>query len=356
MTELVYILFLFALLFLCVLILLSLFLLVQKIILNIREKRKNAYKSIIFPEIIRYITKGEKSTYRLLDKSSNKWKRSIIIEIIYNLSTVIKSKSEFDRLHHLCDQIGLTDEIHKQILDHRWWIATEATRKVGKLQIVKFITIIKNNLYSEEFDLWTASARALKDIGASGDLIEFMIKQEHEVTFQTLERMTDMLKRGAESDIDLIHQHIDQVSDPLKGLLLDLLGYRKSVKSLPIIEYYLNDSNRDIRIRALKSISEIRLTSRADLILERLQVDDWAEQLAAVRASRSCAIVSALPILEKLVSHNNWWLRLRSVQAIASFGKEGRNRLDWISNNHHDRFARDMASIVLDYQTFGEAV
>jgi hypothetical protein len=356
MTELVYVLFVFTLLFFCILIFLSLFLLIQKLILNIREKRRKLYKSTIFPEIIRYITKGEKSAYRLLDKSMNKWKRSIIIDIIYNLSTVIKSESEFDRLHHLCDQIGLTGDIHKQILDHRWWVATDATRKAGKLQIHKVIPVIKKNLYAKEFDLWTASARALKNIGVSGDLIQFMINREHEVTFQTLERMADMLKRGDESDIDLIHQHIDEVSDPLKGLFLDLLGYRKSVKSLPVIEYYLEHSNRDIRIKALKSISEIRLTSRADLIIECLQVDDWSEQLMAVRASKSCAIVSSLPILEKLVSHNNWWVRLRSVQAIASFGYEGKKRLDWISKNHHDQFARDMASIVLEDEAFGEVV
>ena len=343
---LIYIVLLFSFLLLFILISLFLYLIFNKATDKYFEKKKVKYRKKISPFLNLYLSNDNIPLNRLF-LTKKKWKRDIIIEFLYNKSATTKNEEEMIKISGLCKSIGLTDELSKRLKSKNWWIVADATRKVGRLKLTELTPLLLNNLQSSEYDVWTTSARALGNMGQINYLIKLLIEKESTLERWSLIRIGDILIQANQGDFDIIIDHLDNVSALLKGIFIETLGKRKAVKALPVIEKYLESDNIELRLKALKAIGEIGITSNENKILELISSSNWLEAVMAIQTAQKCSIRQSIPILLTLISNQNWWVRLRSAEAIYSFGIIGKEKLLWISRFHEDPYAKNMAEKVL---------
>lgn len=335
-----------------VIILFFFYLLLQKWMSNRLEKKKEAFEKSILPAMIRYVADADVH-FRPVNRRSVAWKRDVITDVLYQLASVIKEPEEFQRLHTLTKDIGLSDELLQRMQHRSPWIVAEATRNAGKLQLPEAIPIMKQNLMSSHFDVWTASARALSRMGETKYLIDYLVREEQSLSQPMLARLMHMLKDSKEEDLIEIERSVEPSPDSMKGWLLEILGYRQSFKSLPLIERYAIEGEGEVRLQAMRALSEMKMTTKEREIIEYLQSDNWSLKLMAIRVVRECKIMSAIPYLEEMVGDPNWWIRLRSVNALGAFGPRGQEILRRIGASHEDPYARDIAVAYLEDRRLG---
>ncbi len=348
----IYLLMVFIVFIASILIFLFIYLVINKSIIIIKNYLISKYSNDIYPYINMYISGQEPKIPRVL-LTKEKWKQDIIIDLLINKTLNIKSNEEKLRVNYLSKIIGLTNKLKIELLSNKVWIVTDATRKIGRLRIQELAPIIYSNLSSTEYDLWTASARALSVMGKKDLLVKFLINNENKLTKWSVIRINDFLNTGENEHIDIMLENVDKVSPLLRNIFIETFGKRKIVVSLPIIEEYIYSNNIEERIKALKAIGDIGITTRGDRIIDILENGNWTEKLMAIYAIQSCYIRKAVPLLIDLISDNNWWIRLRSAEALFNFGQIGLEKLKWTSLYHDDKYARDMAAKVLQDKKIG---
>lgn len=339
--------------FILLLILSSLFIYLtfNKFIRRFLDKKKINYRSKIYPLLNLYISTDSQYINRVF-YTKKKWKREIIIDILYEKILATKNQDMLDSINRIYKELGLIDELASNLKDKRWWIVAENTRKVGNLKIIELVPIIYKNLHSTNYDVWTSSARALSKMGKNSLLIEFLLENDGSLKRWSVIRIGDMLDDEGEGDLDLMLDSLEEASPLLKGIFIETIGKRKAVKALPIIELYLDSDDVEIRIKALKAIGDIGLTTQEDKILTLMYSDNWIEKVMAIRIVKNSSLQRAIPTLEKLLTNSNWWIRLRAAEALYSFGTIGIERLEQIREKHDDPYARDMAKKVLQDKEF----
>lgn len=349
--ELFYILILFNIVVASFLVGLLFFLLIRKVAYNYLQEKKRKYYNFIYPKVSNYITLGNLEHFRTF-LPNKEWKREVFMGILLHLCSTLKSADELYRIKSLVDSNGLQEELGKQLQDKKWWIAAEATRKVGKLRLDNLIPLVLKNLHSVHYDLWTSSARALSLMNKNKYIIQFLIEHGEGLKPSVIIRLGDMLMQGEDIDVDIILDHFTKVDPVVQNVFIEILGKRKEYRILPFIEDYLQSEDTEMRLKALKSIAELGMTTREKKIIALLSIDFWTEKVMAIRVVQSCSIKRALPKLVELLSDPNWWVRLRAAEAISSFGKEGIAKLTWASHSHSDKYARHMAMRVLEAKQF----
>lgn len=323
----------------------------NKFISKFIDIKRSNYRKKIYPLLNIYLAADSEYINRVF-YTKKRWKREIIIDILYEKILVTKSKELLDSINRLYKELGLIDELASNLRDKRWWIVADTTRRIGNLRIVELVPIIYSNLSSSNYDVWTSSARALSKMGKNTLLIKFLLENDRKLEKWSVIRIGDMLDNEGDGDLDLMLDSLEDASSLLKGIFIEAIGERKAVKALPVIEQYLDSDDSEIRITAFKAIGDIGLTTQQEKVISLLYSDNWVEIVMAIRIVKESSLRVAIPILEQLMTNSNWWIRLRASEALFSFGTIGIERLEQIRAKHNDPYARDMANKVLQDKDF----
>lgn len=319
---------------------------------NVLQKKKNSYFHVIQEKMILYITCKNTSLFESFN-FQKKWEREVVVDILLHVSTVLKGKEEFARIAEISDIIGLTNELREAIKHEKWWISAEATRKAGKLKLTCLEEIITENLFSDNYDLWMTSARALSFMNQHKLLILFFMKNEKKIPKWSVMRMVDMFKNISEADCQFLIANFDELSPIYQGLLIEVLGKRKIMFALHHIEAFLESENFELRLKSMKAIAELGITSQSAKVKNLLTSESWIEKVNSILIIKNCNIKEALNDIAALVSDQNWWVRYRAAEALFSFGERGITTLEHIKYFHKDSYARDMAERILLDKSLG---
>lgn len=120
-------------------------------------------------------------------------------------------------------------------------------------------------------------------------------------------------------------------------------GYQRAEATLK--EYILHSQEQELRIRALKTWSQLQLGFFNGIALA-MQDPDWEIRVAAVTALGSSGDVDQAHLARYLLRDSNWWVRLRAAQTMLKLC--AREELQTILDNPlEDRYAQDMLRYVL---------
>jgi hypothetical protein len=132
------------------------------------------------------------------------------------------------------------------------------------------------------------------------------------------------------------------------GLLVEMAG-RLLLRGLyPDIVGFAGHGDKEIRIRTARALGRLLVPGSAK-VLSGLAADGaWEVQAQAVRSLGSLQDWKTLPILAKSLFSPHWHVRYNAGYGLAAFGLIGILQLQEISRQREDRFAADMAAMVLD--------
>ncbi len=132
------------------------------------------------------------------------------------------------------------------------------------------------------------------------------------------------------------------------GLLIEMAG-RLLLRGLyPDVVGFARHGDKEIRIRTARALGRLLVPGSAK-VLSGLAADGaWEVQAQAVRSLGSLQDWRTLPILAKALFSPHWHVRYNAGYGLAAFGLIGILQLQEISRQREDRFAADMAAMVLD--------
>ncbi|WP_349410329.1 hypothetical protein [Pseudalkalibacillus sp. SCS-8] len=323
------------------------YLVIRKTIRNHYVRKKVAYYLYIYPKVIRQIEEG--ATPRIIGVHS-KWKREVLRNVLIEAASIFKGKEEMDQIHVLSDTIGLTKDLEKKLNDKKWWIAADATRVVGRLRLKSLAPALIQNITSEHYDLWASSARALSHMDYHKVLIEFIFENEKKLNEWSIIRIIDMLKDLSEENVEIIIEKMESCSPSLKSLFIEILGKSRAYTALSHIEKYLDSHESELRVKALRALTDLNMTTRPEKVISFLESENWIERLSATLAVKACRLREGITQLVPLLADANWWIRYRAAETLYAFGTIGIRKLVDVQNHHEDKFAREMAERILSNQ------
>lgn len=107
-----------------------------------------------------------------------------------------------------------------------------------------------------------------------------------------------------------------------------------------LMERYPSDAVISACLRAFKSPDAI------DLVRQHLHHDTWHVRVQAVRTLGRMGLAQDKEQLIQMLNDNQWWVRYRAAQALASLPSVTLEELARIGQEHPDRYARDMIAQV----------
>ncbi|QKS72986.1 HEAT repeat domain-containing protein [Paenalkalicoccus suaedae] len=149
---------------------------------------------------------------------------------------------------------------------------------------------------------------------------------------------------------ELVQKCIQAKTDltrPFTLALLDMVGQRRNTDYLFFLESYLESTDLEIRIRALKALYTIGFIYNKQIIIDSANSDHWEERLMAAKLIRIAGDDTFLPILRKLMEDTSWHVR-REAAVTISKQQGGRDILEGIISSSKDPFAVDMATEMVE--------
>jgi len=132
------------------------------------------------------------------------------------------------------------------------------------------------------------------------------------------------------------------------GLLVEMAG-RLLLRGLyPDLVGFAGHGDKEIRIRTARALGRLLVPGSAKTLCALAADSAWEVQAQAVRSLGSLQDWKTLPLLAMALRSPHWHVRYNAGYGLAAFGLMGILQLQEISRQKEDRFAADMAAMVLD--------
>lgn len=132
------------------------------------------------------------------------------------------------------------------------------------------------------------------------------------------------------------------------GLLIEMAG-RLILRGLyPDLVGFAGHGDKEVRIRTARALGRLLVPGSVKILCALAADSAWEVQAQAVRSLGSLQDWKTLPLLAMALRSPQWHVRYNAGYGLAAFGLMGILQLQEISRQREDRFAADMAAMVLD--------
>ncbi|EMF45853.1 hypothetical protein B481_2694 [Planococcus halocryophilus Or1] len=237
----------------------------------------------------------------------------------------------------------LTERYKKQLQRNNWAIRMNTLYFIEDFHMKSLTPLLKEKLH-----------KSLRLDRETQQLIRTLTSLNEPMTLSVLARYVDapfrlyidVLKR-LELNIQL--EELDaalkneQNNKVLKYAAVSYIGMTGLLEFLPRIEEELLSDDEELRIQALKCIQHLQYISSPSLLTPFFHSTSWQERMFATRIVGKLQLSRYQEVLSELLGDSVWWVRYSSAEALTQFA-DGDILLSHLSENHPDRFARDMAT------------
>lgn len=256
--------------------------------------------------------------------------------------------SDFDKTKALCREIGLIDYYKKKLRRGGKKNKAIAARVLGVLRCRESTQGMLNLLQSKDQNLVQAAAYGLAKAGET-DTFYPVLQALLSNTFFTYEGTTEILAAFGENICPVAAQflqeeteqqpagnqdqnirspkkvHAKNMVDPsvYRSVMIDLLGYFKYREALPVLQKILENTDEETTVHILKAFLSMGQTPANFNIEPYLEHHYWVVRNFSARVWQLTGDRQALPILERMLSDRNWWVRFHAAEALRSAGRTG---------------------------------
>lgn len=242
--------------------------------------------------------------------------------------------SDFDKTKALCREIGLIDYYKKKLRRGGTAGKAVAARMLGALRCRESVAEMLKLLQSKNELLVQAAAQGLAKSGEPGPFFQ-AARALLGNTFFTYEGAAEILADFGKKICPHIARFLEDETaqaapgengvDPsaYRSVMIDLLGFFKYREALPLLQKMLTQADEETTVHILKAFINIgELPAELDL-KPYLEHPYWVVRNFSVRAWKLTDDRQYLPILEKLLSDRNWWVRFHAAEALRGAGRPG---------------------------------
>ncbi|WJE14234.1 hypothetical protein QRD89_10895 [Halobacillus sp. ACCC02827] len=185
--------------------------------------------------------------------------------------------------------------------------------------------------------------QTVRTAAALGD--ERVIRVILETPHMTQRLAKQMLRRMPADFLSTLIYLIEEGADTKKDVIIGILTYcgeTKNQEHVAFIKGWLQDEDKEIRLKALRSYADADADVEMSVIASFFQSNYWEERMLVARLAGMRRVKESREALHDLTGDREWWVRYTACQAIRQL-PAGQDMLARIAEEHPDGFARDMA-------------
>jgi HEAT repeat protein len=327
-----------------VLTFLFLFIVGNKAMREIRERRAAALREELEPKILAYMNgKGERLGPQL--GHLHRLEREVAEEVLLDHARFLKGAAR-TRITAACEELSFVQNRLAQLRHARWWRRSEAAEKLGAMKSPRSAPELIALMRDPVPDVRMRAARALGQLDTRTSvrpLLEALQDPSRWSSLRVAEILAGMGPEAADELVDIFHVL------PVKARVaaVDCLGRAKGVRAPGLLLRLLSDPDRDIRARAAHSLGLIGDPNFTPDVLKTLSDPEWPVRAMAAKALGKLGRPEAVEALGSALKDKEWWVRINAAEALRSMGDKGlaalTDALSW-----DDRFARHAAVATLE--------
>jgi len=193
-----------------------------------------------------------------------------------------------------------------------------------------------------------AALNALTSIASPDTLavIFDLFEKDHQPNFYAYSNIFNGLGQGI---APFLRASLRKPLPPDKLALLIEMAGRLLLRDLyPDVVRFAGHPDKELRIRAARALGRLLVASSSRTLCGLAADREWEVQAQAIRSLGNLQDWRTVPILTKALFSPSWHVRYNAGYALAAFGLVGVLELQEISRQTADRYAADMATMVLD--------
>lgn len=315
-----------------------LYLVIKKIINNRNETKKILLSQQIRPKISDFVFGETTFPSRILQH--DKLAFEVIEDILSELTSLLKDEKYKLKINHLAT-VALKDYYKNQLSHSRWSTRMNTYFNIENFEINQFHDLLWEKYNAGSYENIEEHYQQMKTLAGlrSNAFLHFLVNDKHEYPKFIYK---DVIRRYGESTLQRLISDMDKFSDTLKQAIIETIGDQKNTAYLSTIENALTDTNKEVRLSALKVLQVFKYVSNTEIITSFAQSPHFPERMMFARL---CIILKKeryKPDLVNLLSDSNWFVRNAAGEALNALS-DGELILNHIAATHEDTFAREMA-------------
>ena len=327
-----------------VLTFLFLFIVANKAMRELRERRVAALRRELEPKILAYVNgQGERLGPQL--GASGRLERAVAEEILLDHARFLKGTAR-DRITAACEELGFVQNRLSQLRHARWWKRAEAAEKLGAMKSAKAAPELIALMHDEVADVRMRAARALGQLDTRTS-IKPLIEALQDPSRWSALRVADILSGMGTEAADELVESFHTLPIKARAAALDCLGRARSLRAPGLLIKLLADPDRDIRARAAHSLGLIGDPNFTPDLLKALADPEWPVRAMAAKALGKLARPQAVEALTQALKDKEWWVRINAAEGLRSMGEAGLDALVGALESE-DRYARHAAVATLE--------
>ena len=132
------------------------------------------------------------------------------------------------------------------------------------------------------------------------------------------------------------------------SLLIELVGAIPLRSLYQDILPFAEHPDKEIRIKVARALGHMRIPASLDILINLTEDEAWEVSAQALKSLGKLGDMAAVDILAKSLYSPFWHVRFNAGHGLASLGSSGIKQLKKTKRQTKDRYASDMATMVLD--------
>ncbi len=148
--------------------------------------------------------------------------------------------------------------------------------------------------------------------------------------------LADVLYRFGEGAVpSLINLAGSATQSEVRVAAIKALGYVHSTETAQALTPFLDDKDPDVRAQAIAVLGKMGTAEMGALIMRGLADETIGVRVQTAKALGTMSFLPALqPLLRSAVTDENWWVRLRAMEALTKLGAAGRAVLSAVGRSN----------------------
>ncbi|PPA69299.1 HEAT repeat domain-containing protein [Jeotgalibacillus proteolyticus] len=320
------------------LMLLVYLLITKKRQLNFEGRTNKAYHSII-ADYLAFLT-GEAEKEPELPKSQ-RVKQEVLERLLSRFSENTITVLEKNRIQ-LVAETHLANIYRMRLEKGAWSERVNALYFIEDFRMLSLKETVWSHLSKQEAadEEYRQTLRVLASFHDER-LMEYLVKQEA-LSIGVFKELFRLLPFEAFNDLVVELEKENTIPIALQEAFIAYCGESGNYGYLPFIERKLKDSNKEFRLKALRSLCLFQYCSDQEYIKILFTSEHWEERMYAARLAGIMRLSEYRDDLLKLASDTVWWVRFAACEAIKKL-PDGEIFLEFAAATHEDPYARDMA-------------
>jgi HEAT repeat protein len=248
--------------------------------------------------------------------------RRLLIQLFSELLQKIRGKYA-ERFVSLMRILGLMEECLQRLNDRSWWVRAEACTVLGAFNDANVKLALYRALEDPIMEVRVEAARSLVRLDAVrsvAELVGQLVTDEAMPSLAVVDLFRNLSRSAVPEFLDML-----EVSPKaaVKLVAIDALGHSGDLDTVPALLHYYDHPSQLIRLAAMQAFSLLRDPRALAAVLLAMTDFDWEVRAQAATAAGQIGASEALPLLERLLEDEHWWVRYHAAEAMHSIGDLG---------------------------------